>query len=129
MRHRIEFANVCAIPVNQIKPIIEKIKETGEFKEAYLGIQGYDREMISSIDSTIRLNKGIFVYGIDMNSPAQKAGIQEGDILLSIQNEEINTMCEIREKIYRKNPGDIAEVTLIRNNIPMSMQVKLEEKL
>ena len=62
-----------------------------------MGVQGYDREMISSIDSSIRLSKGIYVYGLDRNSPAEKAGLAEGDILLSIQSKEINTMCEIRE--------------------------------
>jgi len=117
-----------AIPINQIKPIIEKIKETGEFKEVYLGIQGYDREMISSIDSTIRLNKGIYVYEIERNSPAEKAGVQEGDILLSIQNQPINTMCEMREELYKRNVGDKIAITLIRNNIPMSMEIELSER-
>jgi len=117
-----------AIPVNQIKPIIEKIKETGEFKEVYLGILGYDREMISSIDSTIRLNKGIYVYEVKRNSPAEKVGILEGDILLSIQNKEINTMCEMREELYKKEVGEKVGMILIRNNIPMSIYVELEEK-
>ena len=108
--------------------IIEKIKETGEFKEVYLGIQGYDKEMISSIDSTIRFNKGIYVYDVERNSPAEKSGIEENDILLSIQDEEINTMCEMREKLYKRNIGDKVAITLIRNSIPMSIEVELAEK-
>ena len=117
-----------AIPVNQIKPIIEKIKETGEFREVYLGIRGYDKEMISSIDSTIRLKKGIYVYEVERNSPAEKAGIEENDIILSIQNEEIETMCGLREVLYSKNVGEVVNMTLIRNSIPVSINVKLEEK-
>jgi S1-C subfamily serine protease len=117
-----------AIPVNQIKPILEKIKETGEFREVYLGIRGYDKEMISSIDSTIRLKKGIYVYEVERNSPAEKAGIEENDIILSIQNEEIETMCGLREVLYSKNVGEVVNMTLIRNSIPLSINVKLEEK-
>ena len=117
-----------AIPVNQIKPIIEKIKETGEFREVYLGIRGYDKEMISSIDSTIRLKKGIYVYEVERNSPAEKAGIEENDIILSIQNEEIETMCGLREVLYSKNVGEVVNMTLIRNSIPVSINAKLEEK-
>ena len=109
-------------------PIIEKIKETGEFTEVYLGIRGYDKEMISSIDSTIRLKKGIYVYEVERNSPAEKAGIEENDIILSIQNEEIETMCGLREVLYSKNVGEVVNMTLIRNSIPVSINVKLEEK-
>lgn len=117
-----------AIPINQIKPIIEKIKETGEFKEVYFGIQGYDKQMISNIDSDIKLTEGIYVYKVELNSPAEKAGIEEGSIITSIQNEKINTMCELRECLYRKNVGETVEMTIIRNSIPMSIYTILGEK-
>lgn len=115
-----------AIPVNQIKPIIESFKETGEFKEIELGIKCYDREMISNIDSTIRLQKGILVYEVESDSLAEKSGIKENDILLSIQNEDVNTICQLREKIYSKKEGETIEITLSRNNILLSIQIKLK---
>lgn len=117
-----------AIPINQIKPVIEKIKETGEFKEIYLGIQGYDKEMISRIDSNIRLSKGIYVYKVERNSPAEKAEIKEGDILLSIQEENVDTISGLREILYSKNVGEKIRITLIRNNIPMSIEVELDKQ-
>jgi S1-C subfamily serine protease len=115
-----------AIPVNQIKPIIESFKETGEFKEILLGIQVYDREMISSIDSSIRLSTGVYVYNVERGSIAEKAGIKESDILLSMENQEIKTVCQLREILYSKKVGEIINVSILRNEIPQTIQIKLE---
>lgn len=117
-----------AIPINQVKPVIEKVKETGEFKEVYLGIQCYDKEMISRIDSSIRFNKGVYVYKVEKNSPAEKAGIKEGDILLSIQGDDVDTISGLREILYSKNAEEKTEITLIRSSIPMSIEVELAIK-
>ncbi|MBE5812555.1 MAG: trypsin-like serine protease [Clostridiales bacterium] len=114
-----------AIPVNQIKPIIESFKETGEFKEISLGIQVYDREMISSIDSTIRLLTGVYVYKVERGSLADNAGIKENDILLSMENQEIKTVCQLREILYSKKSGETVNIDILRNDIPVSIQINL----
>ena len=114
-----------AIPINQIKPIIEKIKETGEFKEIELGIKCYDKEMISNMNSTIRLKQGIYVYDIERGSIAEKSGIKENDILLSMDNEEINTICGFREKLYGKNIGEMMEISVLRENEIIILSVQL----
>ena len=118
-----------AIPVNQIKPIINKIKETGEFKEPYLGILGYDKEMISNITSDIKLTKGIYVYDIEMNSPAKVSGIQKGDILLSIDNIEVNTLCEVREILFSKDIDEVVNLRILTNGIEREIPVELIEKI
>jgi len=117
-----------AIPVNQIKPIITKIKETGEFKEAYLGILGYDKEMISNITSEVRLKTGIYVYDVEKNSPAENVGIKQGDILLSIDNIEVNTLCEVREILFSKGIGNIVKLKMLTNGIVREVDVELTEK-
>jgi S1-C subfamily serine protease len=114
-----------AIPINQIKPIIEKIKQTGEFQEIELGIKAYDREMISNLDSTIRLTKGIYVYDVQIGSIAANTGIKEKDILLSMDGEEINTICEFREKIYEKDFGETIELKMLRENQIITLPVEL----
>jgi len=118
-----------AIPVNQIKPIIESFKETGEFKEIELGIKCYDKEMISSIDSEVRLATGIYIYDVKKGSLAEIYGIKENDILLSIENQEIETICQLREILYSKKVGEIITITILRDNIPMNVQIELTENL
>jgi len=95
-----------AIPINQIKPIINKIVKDGEFIEPYFGVLAYDKAMTSYISSDIRMDTGIFVYDVDYGSPAYIAGIRKGDIILSIDDIPIETLCAFRSELFSKNIGD-----------------------
>lgn len=105
-----------AIPINQIKPIVRKIVETGEFKEPYLGILGYDKAMTSYLSSGIRMNTGIYVYSVDFKSPAYNSGIKSGDIILAIDDMEIETLCKLRTVLFSKNIGDKIRVKILRDS-------------
>jgi len=117
-----------AIPVNQIKPIVEKIVETGSFVEPYLGIAGYDREMTANVASEVFISKGIFVDSVDNNSPAERSGIKRGDILLTIDEIEINTLCKMREILFTRDVGERITVTLKRGDEILETSVQLSEK-
>ncbi len=118
-----------AIPINQIKPIIEKIIETGEFKEPYLGVLGYDRAMTSYISSEININTGIYVYNVEFGSPASNSGIKEGDVILAVDDLQINTLCELRTILFSKNIGDKIRVKIFRDNEEKEIVVQISENL
>lgn len=104
-----------AIPVNQVKPIIEKIKETGEFKEPYFGVLGYDRAITSSFASNVIIDTGIYVYDVENGSPAYKAGIKKGDIILSIDDLELDTLCKMRTILFSKDIDEKMRVKILRD--------------
>lgn len=117
-----------SIPINIIKPVIEKIIETGKFEEAYLGIFAYDREVIPYLDNGVSFEKGIYVTQIDVTGPARNSGIKIGDIITKIDNETINKMSELREYIYSKNPNDKIKLTIFRNNKQIEIELVLGKK-
>jgi len=116
-----------AIPINQIKPIITKIVETGEFKEPYLGVLGYDKAMTSYISSKIMIDTGIFVYDVEDRSPAADAGIKEGDIILSVDDLEVDTLCELRTILFSKNIGDRIRMKVFSGNEEKNIIVEIKE--
>lgn len=118
-----------AIPVNQIKPIIKNIVESGSFSEPYFGIAGYDREMTANLASEILIRNGIYVDSVDKGSPAEKSGIQKGDILLTIDEKEINTLCKMREILFARSVGERVRVTLKRVDKILEFDVQLGEKV
>lgn len=63
-----------AVPINLIKPIVEKYVQNGKFSEGYLGIYAYDKEIISYIDSNIEFENGIYVYSVDKGRTCRKGG-------------------------------------------------------
>ncbi|MBQ7668242.1 MAG: trypsin-like peptidase domain-containing protein [Clostridia bacterium] len=114
-----------AIPINQLKPIIKKVKETGTFSEISLGIKGLDREMTANMDSKIVIDKGIYVYEVEKNGLAWKAEIEQGSIILSIDDIEINTLAKMREILYGKENGDVIKVRLITNGVEHKVEIEI----
>lgn len=105
-----------AVPINIVKPIIEKLEKTDNFDEAYLGIYALDREMIPYMDSGIKLDSGIYLTKVDKYGPCGKAGLKVGDIITSIDNIEVDRMVELREYIYSKEPGDAITLKVVDGN-------------
>ncbi len=122
-----------AIPINIIKPIVEKLKNNGEFNAATLGIFAYDKGVIpyinQELNKNIKLNNGIYVAEVIRNSPAEKAGIQKGDVLIGIDGITIDKMSELRIYIYEKEIGDEVRIKYIRNNREYEKTITLAKKL
>lgn len=117
-----------AIPINIIKPIIQSYKAIGNFQEASIGIFSYDKNVIPYLDSNLQFENGIYVVEVIKNSPAETAGIKEGDIITKIDEIKLNKMSELRKYIYTKAPGD--EVTLLvqRKGIISPVKITLGKK-
>lgn len=121
-----------AVPINILKPIIEKLKNDGEFKAATLGIFAYDESMIPYINQELgtnySLNNGIYVESVIRNSPADNAGIIKGDIILEIDGIELNKMSTLRQYIYGKNIGDKVRIKYLRNRRESDIEIVLAKK-
>ena len=117
-----------AIPINIIKPIIEKYEMYGEFKEAYLGIFAYDGSVMSYIDENISFANGVYIERITEDGPANKTELKKGDIITKIDNTSVNKMCELQEYIFSKDPNDEIILTVIRNTKERKIKVALGEK-
>ena len=117
-----------AIPINVIKPIIEKYDETGEFKEAYLGIYAYDGSVMSYVNKNIKISEGIYIESIIEEGPASATDLKKGDIITKIDNTSVNKMCELKAYIFSKNVGDEIVLTVIRNNKEKQIKIALGEK-
>ncbi len=117
-----------AVPINVIKPIIEKLVQNDTFNEAYLGLYAYDKEIMPYLNSEFDNIDGIYVAKVIDSGPAEKSGIKIGDIITSVDNLSINTMIELREYLYGKEPGDRLSIEILRDNQIQSISVTLREK-
>jgi S1-C subfamily serine protease len=99
-----------AVPINIVKPIIEKFATSGKFDEATIGILAYDKSAANYLSSSADFATGIYVADITENSPASNSSLQVGDVITSIDGNILNSMNDLKQYIYSKSPGD--EVTL-----------------
>lgn len=117
-----------AVPINVVKPVIEKFVNENKFDEAFLGIYAYDKEVIPYMASTPNFTSGVYVVHITDNSPAISSGIQTGDVITSIDNVSVNNMIELREYIYSKTPGDTVSINISRGYVTRTFEVELTKK-
>ena len=114
-----------AIPINIVKPILKKLVETGKFEEPYLGISGYDKEVIPYLSSNINFEEGIYIEEIDPQGPLKNSGIQTGDIIEKVDDIKIESMNKLKEYIYTKNIGDEVTIQIKRNNKEILIKANL----
>ena len=117
-----------AIPINSVKPVIESFNNTGKFQEATLGIFAFDKNVLGYIDENLQFNDGIYVASVNNNSAASEAGIRKGDIILSIDGNKLEKMCDLRCYIYTKKPGDKVSLEIQRNYRKIKVEATLKRK-
>lgn len=117
-----------AVPVNVIKPIIQKLEKDGKFEEASIGVFAYDKNVIPYLNSNIKFDTGIYIAQISMDSPAFNSGLQIGDVITKVDDVVLEKMCDLREYIYSKNIGDTVKLTIFRNNKEKTLDIRLSKK-
>lgn len=117
-----------AVPINIIKPILEKFINLGKFEEAYLGIYGYDKEVIPYLASEIKIDKGVYIASIQADGPLVGKDIKVGDIITRIDDTIVNKMNDLKKYIYTKSPADKIKLTTNRNGKEQILEIELGRK-
>ncbi len=117
-----------AVPVSIAKKVVEDLKEFGEVQRALLGVNIGD--VTAEVAERYNLDKleGVFIGGVTDNGAAKKAGIQEEDVLISVDGEPVNSAAQLQEKISRYRPGDDVKVVVKRNGEKKPFTVTLRNK-
>lgn len=124
-----------AIPVNKIKKDIDDVKTKGKIVYPFLGVRyvlvnkAISEEQKLSVDYGALIQKGSNADepAIMKNSPAEKAGLQENDIILEFNNTKIDQTNTLSKLILKYSPGDEITLKILRNNKEKIIKVILEE--
>lgn len=105
-----------AIPINKAKRIVSDLIQYGEVVQIWLGItvQNLDNELAQYMK--IPGNKGVLVKEIAREGPGHKAGIREGDIILSVGSRNTPSVEHYHTAMKNYAKGDFIKITLWRNN-------------
>lgn len=114
-----------AIPVNLAKNIADQLIDSGEVTRGYLGIviQNMTPELAESFD--IEEQKGILVAQVSEGTPAEKAGLKVGDLIVRYQGEKVTEVADFRNRVALTAPGSRASLTVIRGGKRKEINVKI----
>ena len=105
-----------AIPINIAKYVYKQIVESGKVVRGYIGIFGQDvtPEMAELLGAKGQ-KKGVVIHKLVADSPAEKAGLQNGDIIIKRDGKEIETWDAFRNQVAKMPPGTKLTLTVIRD--------------
>ncbi|HMO01960.1 MAG TPA: trypsin-like peptidase domain-containing protein [Oligoflexia bacterium] len=121
-----------AIPINQVKEIISELKERGRVRRGFLGvmIQEVNQDVFEALDlamANMKEPRGALVADVLDKSPASKAGIQRGDLVLSFADKEIIDHSDLPSIVARSPLGVKLPIKLLRKLSHLNLEVVLEE--
>lgn len=105
-----------AIPVNIVKKVVNDMMNFGEVQRGYIGVQISNIDAESAEKLGLESTAGVYVGGIVEKGGAADAGIQEGDVILSVNEVTTNSLSELMGTIAQHSPGEIVKVKVNRNN-------------
>ena len=105
-----------AIPINLCIPVVERIKNLGEFKTPYLGLYAYTSEAARYVKKVTGFNRGLYIVQLDPTGPAFKAGLRYGDIIVYVDGKEINSMLSLRRQLFTHQPGETITISFLRDD-------------
>jgi serine protease Do len=113
-----------AIPINMAKDILPQLKE-GKVVRGWLGVM--IQEVTPDLKEKLGLSDadGALVADVTSGGPAEKAGIQRGDVIVGFNGKEIKEMKELPFLVASSPVGSEAKVDIVRNGKPMSVTVTL----
>jgi len=109
-----------AIPINVVKPIIAQIIENGYFERVYLGITAIGIEQQTSVspealEEYYGSSTGIYIASVTKGGGADRAGMQDGDVILTVDGTKVGTMNKMYSILVSYNSGDVVHITYLRN--------------
>jgi len=116
-----------AIPIGMAKKVISDLMKRGKVIRGWLGvgIQSLTPELAGSLGFS--LEEGVFINRVMPNSPAEAAGLKEGDVIISIDSQRIKDSRQLQRMVAELEVGRAVKVGIIRDRKPFSLNLKVGE--
>lgn len=104
-----------AVPVDIAKKVINDLINYGTVQRGYLGV--YIRDITPELkeEEDVNVNQGVYIDSVLAQGAAERAGLEQGDIVVAIDGKQINSTPELQEYVGRQRPGDEISITVLRD--------------
>ncbi|MBQ3743063.1 MAG: trypsin-like peptidase domain-containing protein [Bacteroidales bacterium] len=103
-----------AVPVNIVSKVVDDFIEFGEVQRAILGVSIVDVNAELAAQANLTDIDGVYVANVQKDSPAERGGLQQGDVIKEVNLNPVHNSAGLQEQISRLRPGEKAVVTVLR---------------
>ncbi|BAY09252.1 S1C family serine protease [Calothrix sp. NIES-2098] len=135
----ISAQGICfAVPINTAKMVIPALMKGGKVRRGYIGIGGQNVQISRRIMLFHELSgdTGIFVMYVEPHSPARKAGLQEGDVIVGFNGQQLTSIEDLQKLLTPERVGvrrrvaacrETSQLTILRRNQKLFLSIVPEE--
>ncbi|QMU61818.1 MAG: Do family serine endopeptidase [Gammaproteobacteria bacterium] len=117
-----------AIPMNMAKQIMQQLIEHGEVKRGRIGFSAQDLTPELAEAFGINRNKGV-VARVEADSPADKAGMKVGDVIIEVNGKEVQSSGQVRNEIGLLRIGSHVKIEVLRNGKSRTLTATVEDQV
>lgn len=119
-----------AIPSNRVTFIAQQLIQNGKVTHSGRAVMGIgsrtvDANLVNM--AQLSVDHGVLITSVSNNGPAQRSGLQAGDVIVQVDNSQINNISALQDALLSKNPGDGVSVKVYRGNQQLTVNVTLGE--
>ena len=120
-----------AIPISSVKGMLNQLIEKGSAKRAYVGVYGVEVTPDVAKEYNLPVTAGTYLYSsssytaVIKNSPAEEAGLKDKDIITAVNGVKVGKAGSLSSLIGEYKPGDTVQLTVIRSNEEIAINVTL----
>ncbi len=116
-----------AIPMDLVKPIMESLLEHGRVERGWLGvrIRDLDQSLREAFGMDPEGRGGVLVQEVEDDSPADEAGMEDGDVILTMNDREVEDVQDLRFKVASITPGTEVDFRVLRDGDEKRIEVEL----
>jgi serine protease Do len=117
-----------AVPINLAKELLPQLRQTGKVKRGWLGVGIQDLTDELAEKFGVAGKRGVLVSQVFEGSPAEKAGLRAGDIIVSINGRRVGETRKLTRRVGALSPGSKVNIQVIRERRAKKFTVKLAER-
>lgn len=118
-----------AIPINKAKNIAEQLISQGKVDHPYLGVQMVEitPEVLQKLPTKFQVSsdRGVLIVAVQENSPAEKSGLQAGDVIVKLNDEDVNKPETLQKLVQDSTVGSDLQLEVNRNGKPLKVSVQV----
>jgi len=116
-----------AVPINMARNVMEQLVAHGEVKRGRIGVNVQDLTPDIAEAMHLDITDGAVVSKVDPKSPAKRAGVQPGDVIVAVDGNPVHGSSDLRNRVGLMAVGQSVSLTILRNGAQQTVEVRIEK--
>jgi S1-C subfamily serine protease len=119
-----------AVPISTVIDVLPSLLRDGRVRRGYLGLAGQSVPLLRRVTRFHRLSQsgGVLVTSLEPGAPAAKAGLREGDLIVRLDDQGVESLDDLHRLLTEARIGTQAELTVLREALLITASVKILER-